>query len=191
MGETSPKIASMEFTVEIKNDKCGVVVAKAEWEITSIRYADEYVFNDQAPHESLNWNWSDYEKAKAQNMSNKDWHDKTNFGSWHAAEAHEDAHVAQLKDVGGAALAEYIKKYNADPEFAYDDPHSAMDQATKMSNSDFYWVGAQGAIMAAMLEKYGHWGKGEAGEEGAIQAERVALEIQYQKYLKSQQEPPR
>ena len=44
--------------------------------------------------------------------------------------------------------------------------------------------------MAAMLDKYRGWGVGEAGEEGAVQAERIALEAQYQKYLKSQQAPP-
>jgi len=147
MGETSPQIASMEYTVEIKNGKCGVVVARAEWEITSLRYADEYVFNDQAPRESLNWNWTDYEKAKAMNLSDMEWHE-LDIGSWHATEAHEDAHAQQIKDVAGAALAQYIKKYNANPEFTYDEPHSAMVQANKMSNSKFYWSDALGPNQA-------------------------------------------
>jgi hypothetical protein len=191
MGETVLRIASMEFTVEVKNGKCGVVVAKAEWEIRSTRYADEYVFNDKAPPKSLFWNWADYEKAKAQNMSDRDWHDKTAFGSWYATEAHEDAHVAQIKDVAGAALAEYVKKYNAAPEWSFDNPHAAMDQANRMSSSEDYWRRAGAAMMMAVLQKYGAWGPTEAGEEGATQAERAALEIQYQKYLRSQQEPPR
>jgi uncharacterized protein RhaS with RHS repeats len=184
LGRTHGNVSSMEFTVDIRGGKCCVVIAKADWGIESVRYLDDVTFRDHVAQANW-WTWSQYEQAKSKQMSNKEWHDNTNFYSWSSVEAHENAHVAQLSAVGGTALAEYIKRYNAAPELCYDDPHSAMDQANKMNESEFYRKPAEAAIAIAMIQKSGAWGPGEAGEEAAVQAERQALETEYQDYLRN------
>jgi len=183
-GFTKPKISSMQFTVEGRGDKCWVVIESVEWRIESTRYRDEYVFNDQAPFQYKMWDWSDYEKVRG--LSDKEWYGTIDYSNWQAVEAHEDAHVEQYKAVGRDALAEYVKNYNANPKFGFDNPHSAMDQANTMSGSDSYWLDASNALVAALIAKYGKFGVGKAGEEGATNAERKVLESQYQEYLRKQ-----